>query len=276
MKKTIMQKTAIVLALSALSLTAMAESPWTLEEGQYSISLSRVNENFTAKWLGTVKSAIPEINQQTTWLSGSYGIADNLQVSIITGRTSSDFDGSSYEYSGRADSSIGMKYRAFDQYQGCPLTLSIYVGATIAGTYERSAGGRPHSPGDKADSVELIIPLARSFGRYVLLSEIGYRARTDDVPNEILFNLGGGVSIGPVYLQGLYRIEDSIGGLNIAQAPFTPDRFHETEEDRTLFDFSISYSFLQNWTAYLGIGNVLTGKNTGDSDIVYFGISYTR
>ncbi len=276
MKKTIIKKTAVALGLSALSLAAFAEPPWTLEEGQYNVSMSQVNESFTDKWLGTVKSEIPEISQQTTWLSGSYGIADNLQINVITGRTSSDFDGSTFEYSGRADSSIGIKYRAFDQYQGSPLTLSIHVGATIAGTYERSAGGRPHSPGDKADSVELIIPLSRSFGRYFLLSEIGYRARTDDVPNEKLFSLGGGVNIGPAYLQGLYRIEDSIGGLDIAQAPFTPDRFHETEEDRTLFDFSLSYTFLHVWTVYLGYANVLTGKNTGDSDIQYLGLSYTR
>lgn len=276
MNKSFFQKTSIALGLSVCSFCAIAETPWTLERGQYSITTTQVNEHFTDKWLGKEKSYIPEISQKTLWLSGSYGITDRLQISAITGHTSSEWEASDYDYSGRADSSIGLKYRALNQYEDDAVTLAFHIAATIAGSYERAAGGRPHSPGDKADSIELIIPFSRSFSHFVLLAELGYRARSDDVPDEMLASVGSGLTLGPIYLQALYRSENSRSGLDIAQAPFTPDRFHETEEDRTLFDFSITGTFLRNWSVYGGHANVLTGRNTGDSSIYYLGLSYRR
>lgn len=264
------------LICSFVSLQSNAQSPWVLEQGQQSYSFIYVAESFTEKWLGDVSSPIAEISQQTAWVNIAYGLTDNLQLSLNTGYTQSEFDASAMDFSGRADSRLGLKYMFMDEFQGKSLSASVEAAAIVRGSYERSSAGNPHSPGDRANGFELSAPVAKFFGSVLVSGQLGYRFRSDDVPDQIFYSAAVGTNIKPVFLQLRYLAEDSRDGLDVGQPPFTPNDFHLTEEDREVLELGAYVDVGRNVMLYFGIAEVLYGRNTGDSSIFYLGVNFKR
>lgn len=258
--------------LANIAYLSHAEMPYVLEKGQKSYTLMHVSESFDSKWLGGVKSPIAQISQQTTWLGMAYGLTDRLQLQFDTGYTQSKFDASDVRFSGVGDSRVGLKYFLLNEATGKPISLAIKSTAIIKGRYERSFAGNPHSPGDKANGLEMSFPFSRNVGALTLMGDVGYRVRADDVPDDAFYSFGLGWHIKRVFIQTRFQKQDGQGGLDIGVAPFTPNDFHRTEEDRSIVDVGLSYDTPYGFALFTGLGGVISGRNTGDSNIYYLGI----
>ncbi len=258
------------------SQSSFAATTWLLEEGEYSLSTSYVDQAFSGFWKGDEKVPFEEIAQTTASIGASYGLSDSIQLSLMTGYTSSKkADVPEFDYTGRADSKLSIKYALSNEYTGSPITTAINLDLIIKGNYGRGSPGLPHSPGDEANGVALSLPMSRIFNRLNVVGEIGYRARFDDVPDDIFYNLGIGMMLGQrVYFQGRYLVNDAKEGLNIGADNFTQNEFHKTEEDYELIEITLSIPFADRYTVFFGLADVLSGKNTGDSDIMFLGLSY--
>ncbi|MBV1879160.1 MAG: hypothetical protein KUG79_16080 [Pseudomonadales bacterium] len=271
----------ILLLLFALIISIQQSSadPWVLEQGQQSFSVLYVTETFDEIWIKGDELHIdfPDVDQQTYWLQYSYGFTDSLTLEVGTGRTRSEMDGKQKKFSGRADSQVTLSWQVFNEYQGSPVTLAVHFGATLHGSYDRSSAGNPHSPGNRANGVETSVSIAKAINNYIAFStEIGYRHRYQDVPEEIFYRFGILSSITPTLAMSLrYRHVDSRSHLDIMGPGFSPDRFHETEEDISGLSLDANWQLGQGHSLFLGTARVLDGKNTGESEIYFFGYSFT-
>ena len=280
-RKNLHKKIAISILACLTSATVFANGPWTLEAGQQSYSLTRVNEAFDEFWVGAEDRQFPDkgtVTQNTTWITGNFGLTDKLQVGIIVGHTTSEKDNAP-DYSGMADSKLTAKYFLLNEYSSAPLSMAVALSGIIKGTYDRAVAGPsapgPHGPGDKANGVELSFPMARSLGPVGLVGNLGYRKRTDDVPDDLFYSLGVGTNIGETFfIQGNYLSENGRDGIDIGSAEFTGANFYATREERDLVEINGTWTINNKWSLYGGYGDVLDGRNTGNSVIMYFGVNF--
>ncbi len=257
---------------------ARAESPWLYQEGFSTISYSFVTESFDEKFIGTNDAdPIDDITQITHWLNYTTGLTDNLTFSFLTGYTETEQDGNENgNFFGRADTLISAKWGLQSDYlDEIFSTSSVRGGITIAGSYDRGEMGRPHAPGDKADGLELFFQAARFItDRFELQTELGYRLRLDDVPDELVYGLTGVYSLNTEWSFSLeWKAQLGLGGTDIGDPDFE-NKFHETREDRSTFNLNASYTY-QNIMAMLGYARVIEldtiaeARNTGESEIMY-------
>lgn len=273
-----MKYTATTIGLIFLAIPSyLVADPWVYEQGEQSFSVIYVGETFDQVWImGDVSMDFADVDQRTVWVQYSRGLTDTVTLDVSAGFTESTMAGNAKEYSGLADSKVGINWQLYNEYQGFPVTLSVSFAATLRGTYDRSSAGQPHGPGDKANALETSVSVAKGFGRIAAVGEFGYRARFNDVPDEIFYSIGLTGSITPsLSLGARYRVMDSRGDLDIMGTGFTPDRFHETEEDYDGYSIDATWSFGYGHSINAGIASVLEGTNTGNSDIYYVGYSHS-
>jgi hypothetical protein len=270
-------KATIFALLVLLCPVALLADPWVYEPGEQSLTVFYVSESFDDIWImgdDVHNTDFPQVDQTTLWVQYNRGLTHNITLNATAGFTQSEWAGSDYEYDGLADSKVGINWQLMNEYQGSPVTLSVAFAGTIKGTYERSAPGRPHGSGDKANALESSVSVARSLGRIVTVGEFGYRARFNDVPDEFFYSVGLMGSVTPsLSLGGRYQGVDSRGDLDIGGVGFTGN-FHETAEDYDGFSFDATWNFGFGHSVNAGVAGVLSGKNTGNSDVYFLGYSY--
>lgn len=274
-----MKKVLIGSLLLSSSAAVFAEgSPWLLNPGDTSVQLTYVDQEADEFWAGDRKNPTPgngDVSLTTTFLSINHGLSDDLAVDLRTGYSESDTAVAPSE-SDLADTTLGLTWRIHDEFlsEGETPSFAVRVAATLAGDYETNTIS---AIGDGADGVEASLILGKVFGSsFALAGDLGYRYRSGDVDNEILFNMNASYFITPSLSTTLaYHLIDSQGDLDIGGPGFSPDRFDEVEEDSQSLELSVAYSFTPAFSVNLGYGTTIDGRNTVDNDVVIAGLGFS-
>ncbi len=261
-------------------------SPWLPAPGAGDITVSYVSQEATEFYRQTEKRPTPgggnDLEQQTLWVTGSYGLSDAWALDLRVGTAESTFPAGPMapfppkeNLSGLVDLSAGIVWRMTDELTGSGATTALRGGVIIAGDYTT---GYISSLGDGGDGAELSVIVGKLVGDRVAVSgELGYRHRNSNVPADTFLNLSAGVAMGAGSGLSLdYRMVDAeSSGLDIGVPPFTPARFPELEEDIQLLIGTLSFSLTDTTNLGVSYGAVLDGRNTAASDVVSVSVGFS-
>lgn len=232
-----------VTMMIASTCTLAQSSPWLGEPGASTLSIAIISQEADELKAGNTTAPLPvDLTQDTLHLSYEYGLADNLRLDFSTNYSKAKFAGASpSELSDIGDSTVGISWRVHDEFlsNGAP-TVTLRAGVTIAGSYET---GAINAIGEGADGVEASVIVGKSLGQYLSLAgEAGYRARSDDTPDETFYNLNAYLTFNSnLYAFISLAARDSRDGLDIGGPGFSPARFNETKIEEEIFSFGLSY-----------------------------------
>lgn len=276
-------RTLLSIALLASPLLAAAEgnSPWLPIPGQASVTVGYVSQKANEAYIGDKKMAVSAItgggassyDRTSTALRLDYGFTDAIafDATLSNGRTSV---GGADNDSGSTDSVLGLRWRVLDEYEQPSLPTVTLRGAVIVkGNYD---GARLASLGKAANGTEASIivgkQLTSAFSAY---GELGVQNYSDNVPNATFYELGARVRVAPQWSIGLAYANKRFGGdLDIGGAGFSPARFQQVREERSLVKLGVGFAFAANQGIALNYANVTDGRNTVKDDRI-LGISYT-
>jgi hypothetical protein len=181
-------------------------------------------------------------------------------------------------YDGLIDPNFGLRYKVWDELEDGGLTLTLRTGIIIGGGYKT---GALNSIGDDAFGVEVSAIGGKMWENGLGFStELGYRYREDDVPDEFFANVNTFYTLSsllniPLTINFNYQVVEALSGIDIGSPGFSPSRFPETQEDFHIASGGLTYSFENNIAVTASYGaTVFGGRNTSDSQIVNFGLSY--
>ncbi|GAB1255587.1 hypothetical protein NBRC116494_00890 [Aurantivibrio plasticivorans] len=268
-----------VLISSSSFVTAEGTSPWLPIPGQFSSSINYSLQSGDSAYIGDQEldvelitgSGASEFERASTTLSFSYGINDFLALDATIGYGDVEV-GNADEDSGLTDTTIGLSWRVTDEYfnPGFP-TTTLRLGAIINGDYD---GARLAAVGKDANGAEFSILLGKSFTNWFSVSaELGVQERDNDVPTATYYAISTLFYPAPGWSLGLgYSDKTFDSNLDIAGPGFSPDRFQEVAEERSLVKASVGYGFGNHGFALL-YNNLVDGRNTVNDDAIT--LSYT-
>jgi hypothetical protein len=272
------------LGLAASSVCLAQGSPWLQEPGTFSASVTQVHQSADELYVQDSKNDLGEdLEQDTTWLSLQYGVTDDIALDFRTGYARSTFDSEGpgpfrdQHESGRTDTNIGISFRLVDEFlSDAPLPSTVLrAGLILQGNYDT---GYINSIGDGADGLELSLITGKVLNDWFAVSgEIGYRARNQDVADDIYFNVGSYFSpVSNLTVSLSYSNTNARDGLNLNSGSFNGENFHLLEEDTELVDLGVSYRLTSQFNVGANAGRVIDGKNTAESDVyaLYLGYSF--
>ncbi len=273
-------------SLAVLAGTALcsAQSAWLPAEQQFKLTPGFSYSSFDRFWAGDDKVSIPkDFKQYTGYLSLEYGILPNLAADATVGYTATDADafGPNSSDDGLMDTSIGLRYRIFDEHTaGCPWapTVAVRLGGVIPGTYDENA---PFSAGDGAYGFEGSLLFGKAFGEsgFGAYGDIGYRFRESPTPDEFFGSAGLYKQFGPVTLAGGYRHIQSTSGIDIGEpGVFDPSRgashgFPAVKEINQLVEAGVSYTDKGGRNYQFSVAKSVDGRNTGDKWVFGFNVT---
>jgi len=264
----------VLLTMTAAS-TATAASPWTLARGDLALTPTFLYETFDRFFLGTDETRGPErgVHQTTFSTTLEYGILDELTADLTLGFTRSVVETAAGDdgEDGLADTTFGLRYRLVDEFTSdspwMP-TLGVRVGGIVEGTYQQ---GLVQSPGDGASGVQADLLFGKSFGAsgFGMSGSVGYRHRTELVPDDLLLSLG----VYQTFLQyGLasvgFRHEQGLSGSDIGDQGFN---FPGLKEIATSLESSLSLRHPDGHSLGFVFAHTFDGRNTGKK-LVYGGV----
>ena len=270
MKNNILVAAGMTLSLALPTIAAADGSPWLPIPGSTQISIGYINQTGDEFYLGTTKTPLPEKLKQDTYSIGAqYGLTDAIAIDARLNYAKINFGQASE--SALADSSIGVKWRVYEEFEhAIAPTITLRGAAIIAGNYET---GKIDAIGDGASGVELSV-LA---GKYLMpkltvAGEFGYRYRSGDVPDDLWFGANVGYSLASfVSVSAGYIATRSLGDLDIGGPDFSSPRFPEVQENRDLMSVGAAFSVASSTSLNVNYGTVVSGRNTTKADV--WGIS---
>ena len=266
--------TALAAALAFPTLSHAQNSVWLPAPGSGSVGLSYLSQEADRFYIGGNLTSLPfgTIKIKTTTLAGQYAVADSLAVDakIPFARRTSGLGSDS----GTGDARVGVTWRFVDEFEnrGAP-TVAVRAGAIIAGNYQTF---RPDSIGDGASGYEVSLLVGRyltpNFG---IRGEVGIRDRNRGVPNQTFLSVGADFRITPSLAGsvGFSSIRNS-GNLDIGGPGFTPLRFQQVAEKRSVINAGLSYSVTERVSLNGNIGKVTSGRNTRKDDLYSLGVAF--
>ncbi len=276
-----MKQNTLWLALSLIASNAAladSSSPWTPAGASSELSLRIAQQEADRFFAGAAEMPLPaDLTQNTYTIDYSYGLSDRLALDVRVGYTKSDFItvpglAPNGGLSGGQDSRIGVRYNFVGTEDELP-TLTIGLAALIAGNYD--VGALP-AVGDGESGFEIAALIGHAFDSGFLLSGGITRRQFSDVPDETIFNLGAGLSLGDAASLGLfYQDVSSNGNLDIGGPGFSPARFPEVDEEFSLWGIGGSFSVSDTLSFGLDYGRKFDGKNTAKSDFISVSASTT-
>mgnify|MGYP000515240965 CR=1 FL=1 len=268
------------LALAASQACLADGSPWLAEPGSTQLVVTQVQQSTDEFYKASNNESLGnELTQQTTWVGLSYGFDYDLSVDFKTGYSSNEQDGTDTQ-SGVTDSTVGVSWRLVDEfisYSNVPTTV-LRAAVTFQGDYDT---GDINAIGDGADGLEVSLIMGRFLTPSLAVSsEIGYRKRSSNVPDDAFYKVGGYVlADSQLSFSFNYSVVDAQDGLDIGGEGFGNDdgtvNFHKLEEDSSLVDLGISYNPIPKLNLSFNAGQVVDGKNTAKSDVYALTIGYT-
>jgi hypothetical protein len=273
----------LLLGVSFLSLVpawVSGQSAYTPDQGKLLVTPSYTYQTFDRFFnskdsIKLRRFGIEDIQQHAATVSAEYGITHDLAADVSLGYVIAYTDGvlvpgDPKTIDGLNDTLIGLRYRILDETKidnpWIP-TVTARLGAILSGTYD---SGFINSPGDGAFGIE---PSLRT-GRYYENLRLGYYGSTAfrirfDVPDELVGNVGiYTVLFDRLTLNFGYERLHSISGVNFDSPDFRLDRFRELRQESDTIKYGIGYFDGGGRSYNLNFGNVLNGKNVGESFII--------
>jgi hypothetical protein len=268
-----MKKTILVTAIMAFPVIAAADgSPWLPVPGSTQVSVGYISQAGDEFYLATDETPLPETLKQDTYsVSVQHGLSDVLAIDARLNYAKISFDPNSE--SAFADSSIGVNWRVYDEFEHAAApTITLRGAAIIAGNYET---GKIDAIGDDASGVELSVLAGKYLmPRLTVAGEFGYRYRSGEVPDDLWFSANVGYSLASfVSVSAGYIATRSLGDLDIGGPGFSAPRFPEVQEDRDLVSVGAAFSVADSTSLNINYGTVISGRNTTKADV--WGISVT-
>ena len=271
------------LFLSAASAFAQG-SPWIAEPRTGSITISYGHQAATEFYRADVKGPTPgdgaNLSQTTGWIDVNYAITDAIAVDLRSGLGRSHIPGPvgptpEESFSGLVDTNISLTWRVVDELvmDGAP-SVAIRAGVIAAGGYDT---GYINSLGDGGNGFETSVLVGKFGDRFGVSGEIGYRARSNNVPSDTFVNLAGFFPVNDrITVAADYRmVNGSDSGLDIGGPGFSPDRFPELQEDAQLLGGRVLAAINDSISVSGFYGQIIGGRNTAASGILGLGITYS-
>ena len=274
---------AIVLPLAASSVFAQG-SPWIAEPRTGSITISYGHQAATEFYRADVKGPTPgdgaNLSQTTGWIDVNYAITDAIAVDLRSGLGRSHIPGPvgptpEESFSGLVDTNISLTWRVVDELvmDGAP-SVAIRAGVIAAGGYDT---GYINSLGDGGNGFETSVLVGKFGDRFGVSGEIGYRARSNNIPSDTFVNLAGFFPVNDrITVAADYRmVNGSDSGLDIGGPGFSPDRFPELQEDAQLLGGRVLATINDSISVSGFYGQIIGGRNTAASGILGLGVTYS-
>ena len=274
---------AALLLLAAPSAFAQG-SPWIAEPRTGSITISYGHQAATEFYRADVKGPTPgdgaNLSQTTGWIDLNYAITDAIAVDLRSGLGRSHIPGPvgptpEESFSGLVDTNISLTWRVVDELvmDGAP-SVAIRAGVIAAGGYDT---GYINSLGDGGNGFETSVLVGKFGDRFGVSGEIGYRARSNNVPSDTFVNLAGFFPVNDrITVAADYRmVNGSDSGLDIGGPGFSPDRFPELQEDAQLLGGRVLAAINDSISVSGFYGQIIGGRNTAASGILGLGITYS-
>ena len=274
---------AALLILPAASVFAQG-SPWIAEPRTGSITVSYGHQAATEFYRADVKGPTPgdgaNLSQTTGWIDVNYAITDAIAVDLRSGLGRSHIPGPvgptpEESFSGLVDTNISLTWRVVDELvmDGAP-SVAIRAGVIAAGGYDT---GYINSLGDGGNGFETSVLVGKFGDRFGVSGEIGYRARSNNVPSDTFVNLAGFFPVNDrITVAADYRmVNGSDSGLDIGGPGFSPDRFPELQEDAQLLGGRVLAAINDSISVSGFYGQIIGGRNTAASGIVGLGVTYS-
>ncbi len=272
--------------VSAVALTACVPaafandiSPWTPAEGGGEVEISYTRQEADEFNPGDATAPLPEeLTQDSVSLSLSYGISQRLAADVKIGYAKSSFltdPGLAPQggLDGLNDIFVGLRYKALDEADGAPFTATLGVAGIINGGY--TTGALP-AIGDGGSGGQVALALGRNIGPFAISGDIGYRTRSNNIPDEVFGAVNASISpTSGISLYGGISFVDSTSGLDIGGPGFSPARFPEVEEDYKIWSLGASGSLSDQISANIGYGQKFDGRNTARSEFFRIGLGYS-
>jgi hypothetical protein len=270
------------MVLCSVGMNTYSQSAWIVQEGEWVVTPSFTYQTYDSFWAKTTEVSPPpfadEVNQYTASITVEYGLMEDVALDITVGYTLAEVDGGTFsDNDGASDTLLGVRWKFLDEFETeCVYapTLTLRLGGIIAGSYEESM---PHSPGDGASGGEISLLFGKAFGEtgFGMFGDLGFRARTDDVPEDFFSSVGMyktfledfTVSVG-------YRLNHGLNGLDIGGPGFSPARFPELQEINHNIETGISYTDSGNRTYSFLYAHTVDGENTAEKDVFSFAVSF--
>ncbi len=266
-------------ALFAPAAFANDVSPWTPAAGGGEAEISYTRQKADTFNPADATAPLPDkLTQDNVSLSLSYGITQRLAADVKIGYSKSNFltdPGLAPQggLDGLNDVFVGLRYKALDEADGAPFTATLGVAGILDGGY--TTGALP-AIGDGGSGGQAALALGRNIGPFAISGNIGYRTRSNNIPDEVFGAVNA--SISPTSGISLYTgvsFVDSTSGLDIGGPGFTPARFPEVEEDYKIWSVGGSASLSDRLSANLGYGKKFDGRNTARSDFFRVGLGFS-
>lgn len=276
-------RTLLSIALLASPLLAAAEgnSPWLPIPGQASVTVGYVSQKANEAYIGDNKLAVSAItgggassyDRTSTTVRFDYGFTDAVafDAAISNGKTSV---GGADSDSGTTDSVIGLRWRVLDEYEQPSMpTITLRGAVIVKGNYD---GGRLASLGKGANGTEASIIVGKQVtSKISAYGELGVQNYADNVPNATFYELGTRIRVAPQWSVGLAYTNKKFGGdLDIGGPGFSPARFQQVREERSLVKLGVGFAFASNQGISLNYATLTDGRNTVKDNSV-IGVSYT-
>ena len=274
---------AALLVLSAASGFAQG-SPWIAEPRTGSITITYGHQAATEFYRADVKGPTPgdgaNLSQTTGWLDVNYAITDAIAVDLRSGLGRSHIPGPvgptpEESFSGLVDTNVSVTWRVVDELvtQGAP-SVAIRAGVIAAGGYET---GYINSLGDGGNGFEGSVLVGKFGDRFGASGEVGYRARSNDIPSDTFINLAGFFPVNDrITIAADYRmVNGSDSGLDIGGPGFSPDRFPELQEDAQLLGGRVLATVNDTISVSGFFGQIIGGRNTAASRVIGLGVTYS-
>ena len=260
--------------LGAPFLAQAQNSVWLPAPGSGSVSLSYLSQNADRFYIGSSLMSLPfgTIKLNTTTLAAQYSLADGIAIDakLPYARRSSGLGSDSAV----ADVKLGVTWRFVDEFErpSAP-SVALRLGAIIAGNYQTQ---RPDSIGDGASGYEASVLIGRYISTSIALrGELGIRDRNKGVPTETFISVGADWRITPAFAASVgFTDTRASGNLDIGGPGFTPARFQQVAEKRSVANLGVSYAVTPKVSLSGNIGKVISGRNTSKSDLYSLGVSF--
>lgn len=279
------QTQGLLFILSLCSCSSYAASPWLPAPESGTASLSYIYSTADELYEGETKASLPtDLEQHNAVFNIEYGVSDQFAVDFSLGYAQTEFQqdptlSNADNLDGLIDPKIGFRYKVWDELEDGGITLTLHSAVIFGGGYRT---GAVNSIGDDAFGLEFTVIGGKIWDNGLGVStELGYRYREDDVPDEFIANMSAFFALSPQFnipitLSFNYQVVDALSGIDIGSPGFSPSRFPETEEDHHLVSGGISYNFAQSLSVSANYGRVVGNlRNTADSEVVSFGLSYS-
>ncbi len=271
-------KTITVAAAAAFSALlagpSSAETPWLPAPGTLSASFSYVHQSADRFFLGSQESSLPDdLKLSSKVVDLSYGLSDTVGVYGRIGYAVSTFQPAGDNDRGWTDTRMGVAWTVLDEFDSFAMpdawrpTVTLRAAAIVEGDYDT---GRIDAVGDGGSGFEFGVSAGRLLvPQFALYADLGYRRRGDRVPADTFGSLGANWGLAGGFMLAVgYEYNDSHGDLDIGGPGFTPERFPEVEEDRSLLSGSVGWAARGFPSVALHYGQVLDGRNTPKSDVL--------